>query len=164
LYFHFSDTAFAAIPGGNMKRDFFCGLFVFSFGLIIWLTIPYTIPHIDRLSHMGPRFFPTFFSIGLTALGFLLSLQALTNRASWKKEPPKDIFVMKDEIPVLVTYLIMTGACILFVYFRYIISMTAAVTVMLIIYKERKWYNYLIMYAFIALFYFIFANIMHVQL
>ena len=147
-----------------MKRDFFCGVFSFAFGLIIWITIPYTIPHIDRFSHMGPRFFPRFFAIGITVMGFLLALQSLAQRSSWKKDAPKDIFVLKDEVPVLMSYLVMIATCVMFARFKYLISMPVAVTVLLLLYKEKKWYSYLSMYVFIAILYFVFSKVMHVQL
>ena len=147
-----------------MKKDFFCGLFFLGLGLLVWLTIPISIPHVDQFSPMGARFFPTFFSIILTVLGFILALQSLVKKASWKKEKIEYALIIKEEIPVFVTFLIFTVSCILFDRFQFLVAMPIAVTTMLVYYKEKKWYYYCIMYAFIVLFYLIFTRFMFVIL
>ena len=147
-----------------MKKDFYCGLFFFGFGLFLWLTIPYSIPQIDLITRMGPRFFPTVFSAAMTILGALLALQSFIQRDKWKKETSARTLILKDEIPIIISFVIMVGACILFAYFRYLISMPVFVTVLLLYYKIKKWHYYLILYGFIVLFYFIFVKLMYVQL
>ena len=147
-----------------MKKDLFSGLFFSGLGLILWLTMPYSIPHIDQFSQMGPRFFPSFFSIVLIFLGLVLAVQSFPKRGSRKNGAATEGFPLKAEIPILISFLIMIGACVLFSYFRYLISMPISVTAMLLFYKVKKWYIYLTMYTFVALFYLIFAKMMYVQL
>lgn len=148
----------------SMKRDFFCGIFFFTFGLFMWLTIPFSIPQIDLFTQMGPRFFPTFFSIVMTLLGFILALQSFLKKDSWKKEATAKALELKREIPVFVTFIIMAVSCFLFSRFQYLISMSIAVTVILLFFKTKKWYHYFILYVFIILFYFIFTRFMFVPL
>ena len=147
-----------------MKRDFYCGVFFFCFGLILLYVSRNFILDLDRYSRMGPKFFPTLFSVVTTILGALLMLQTFVQRGSWKKETQVQIINVKEEFPIFITCIIMVVACILFTYFRYLISMPIAATAMLVFYKTKKWHYYVIMYAFSIIFYYIFVKLMYVQL
>lgn len=149
-----------------MKKDFFSGVFCILLGIFLWLTIPISIPHDDQLTQMGPRFFPAFLSLVLTGLGVVLSVQS----RGWRSSVPKTsqegtaALTKKDEAKVLILFGIMILSCVLFGLFRYIVAMPVAATAMLALYNVKKWQAYVVLYLFIALFYFVFVKLMYVQL
>jgi hypothetical protein len=154
-----------------MKKDLYIGVFFLVLGVFLWTTIPYSIPHDDQLTQMGPRFFPTFLSVLLTLLGAVLAVQAHLHGKKREIPPAAEVLemdapviTMKDEIKVAVLFCIMILSCVLFIFFRYIVAMPLAATAMLLLYNEKKWHSYVILYLFIALFYFIFVKLMYVQL
>jgi ABC-type xylose transport system permease subunit len=147
-----------------MKKDFFSGILCSCFGILLWLTIPVSIPHDDPFSQMGPRFFPAFLAAALTVLGVILAVRASIQKSKWKTETPVRAAELAREIPVALLFFIMIASCLLFAFFRYIISMPVAVTVMLLLFRVRKWQSYCILYLFVAAFYFIFVKLMYVQL
>lgn len=159
-----------------MKKDFFSGVFCMALGIFLWLTIPISIPHDDQLTQMGPRFFPTFLSLVLTGLGVVLSVQAYPRKRERKESKrgsssvPEDsqegiaAVTKKDEVKVLILFGIMILSCVLFGYFHYIVAMPVAATAMLALYNVKNWQPYVVMYLFIAMFYFVFVELMYVQL
>jgi ABC-type xylose transport system permease subunit len=133
-------------------------------GIFLWVTIPVSIPHDDPFSQMGPRFFPTFLAAALTVLGIILGVQTYLQKNKGKSEAPVRAAAVADEIPVILLFFIMIASCLLFSFFRYMISMPIAVTAMLLLFKVRKWQSYCILYVFVAAFYFIFVKLMYVQM
>jgi hypothetical protein len=158
-----------SFKGVRMKKDFFCGIICAFFGLLFLLAIPVSIPHNDLLTQMGPRFFPSLLSGGLIVLGTILVIQSLIRKRERGGISPASLAAQyaissKDEARAIILFFIMAASCVLFAYFRFIISMPLAVTVMLVSFKVKNWKAYGFLYAFIALLYFVFVKLMYVQL
>ncbi|MBA7515961.1 hypothetical protein ES705_08006 [subsurface metagenome] len=143
------------------------GIFFFLFGAFVWFAIPYQIKE-PGITKIGPRFFPRTISIMLmfasTALvleTFLKSKKNINNNRIKKEKFELDI---KEEVRVILLFFSMIAYVFLFPILGFILSSILIMGADLFLLKARKCYSYLILIVLVFLIYYIFKNLLYVQL
>lgn len=153
----------------SKRREQLISFLVILMGVGLYLFISYQIEVEERITGLGPAFFPKFVSISLMVLGgFLLLRTFMSNLPDGEvSESPT------DEDPSSTGERIWAGALVFIVTVAYIyaieplgyvlasiISMTAIMWIL----SVRKWYFYLILVAYVFVTQYFFETVMYIQL
>ena len=137
-------------------------------GITIWLLIPIYVPE-DTVTVMGASFFPRFIAIAMIVFSTILlviSVVQLKKDAFIKEDIPgekqekvsnRDRFNGVGIFIISVLYMLMINKI------GFLISTYIAVTSMLILFRERKIINYVIVYSIILIVYYVFTHLLLVQ-
>jgi hypothetical protein len=159
------------------RRNFFVMLFflaicILLFAYVIPVEIP--VPNAAQGQPFTPQTFPYLLASGLlicTVIGLIqygieyLQIRRAMAAANLKEEKqPLDKKRILESIFAYLMYGLMVIYGLMFSHFGFIISTLIIPPLFLIILKDRKWYHYLIFYAFAAVMYIVFRVILKVQL
>ena len=56
----------------NQAKEIISGVFVLSFGILLWFVVPIFVDSTGSGTDLGPTFFPRFVAVGLALCGILL--------------------------------------------------------------------------------------------
>lgn len=154
-------------------QDMFLMLFFAVVALIlIWVVIPNQIKvtAIMEKEVLSPRTVPYLAAGGIlliSVIGFLSNLfiwlrERKTDQSVKQESKPKD-----ERINALFSYLIFLLIVlygVLFQYFGIVVASLVVPPVMLYLLRCRKWYMYLILYAFFGIMYTLFTVVLHVPI
>jgi len=143
------------------------GIFFFVLGIFIWFAIPYQIKE-PGITTIGPRFFPRTISIMLMIASIALVLETFLkskkNIDNNKIKEEKFELNLKEEVRVILLFFSMIAYAFLLPILGFILSSIFIMGVDLFLLKVRKWYFYLILIVLVLLIYYIFKNLLYVQL
>lgn len=146
----------------QVMRDRLSGIFFIALGIFLWYAIPIYVPQIDELTKMGPRFFPKIISVMLIILSIMLIVGTFNKKN--QNDNQKVEFIWSEEVKVILLLAITIFYVIILEPIGYKIATPLVSVAIMTVFKVRKWYNYLIIFSFIGLVYFIFQKLMYVQL
>ena len=144
-------------------QDRISGAVLLLLAITLWILIPYEVKAFD-VSKMGPRFFPQFLSIALMVLSGTLTLKSF-NRSSYE-EGEEDETDKSDisELRVGKIFLLLIIYIGIIEKIGFLMSTAAIMSVAMYVLKVRKWYYYMVFYVIIFIIYYVFKEIMYVQL
>ncbi|MCG8482838.1 MAG: tripartite tricarboxylate transporter TctB family protein [Clostridia bacterium] len=144
-------------------QDRISGVVLLLLAITIWVLIPYEIKAFD-VSQMGPRFFPQFLSIALMVLSGILILKSF-NKSGYEeaKEDETDPWDI-SELRVGKIFLLLIIYIGIIEMVGFLISTVVIMSIAMYILKVRKWYHYVIFYVIVFIIYYVFKEIMYVQL
>ncbi|MGD9156122.1 MAG: tripartite tricarboxylate transporter TctB family protein [Bacillota bacterium] len=148
-----------------LKRDIVSSTFFLFLGIFIWFAIPYQIED-TGITVMGPSFFPRVLSIILivvSGLFLILNLIAAKKQGVEKdtKVEKKDI---KKELKVISLFILIVAYIYLLPVMGFNISSIVVIGAVVYFLGTRKWYMYLIFMAIVFVIYYIFKQVLYVQL
>ncbi|WHH61018.1 tripartite tricarboxylate transporter TctB family protein [Petroclostridium sp. X23] len=148
-----------------MKRDTVLSIFFLLIGFFIWFAIPYQIED-TGITVMGPRFFPKVLSIMLVVVSGLFLVQNILagKKQGKEKEDKGEIKDIKSELNVLILFALMIAYVYLMPIWGFIISTIVVIGAVVYFLGTRKWYMYLIFIAIVLLVYYVFQELLYVQL
>ena len=166
-------------------KDKITGLTALLFGLsLLWYFIPnWVVMNSAALNHTSPDTFPRFVAIALVLLGAFLLVQAfyrehqnrLANiyeeaenantgkRTAMTREKLKE-FMSGETYCVLVTAFAILLFDFLLTRVGYIVTGCVCSLLLLIAFRSKKWYHYVIAIAFTFLLYFVFSKVLLVKM
>ncbi|MCG8499003.1 MAG: tripartite tricarboxylate transporter TctB family protein [Firmicutes bacterium] len=137
-------------------------------GITIWLLIPIYVPE-DTVTVMGASFFPRFISIAMIVFSTILlvtSIIQLKKGAFIKEDIPgkkQEKVSNRDRFNGIGIFIISVLYMLMINRIGFLISTYIAVTSMLILFRERKIINYVIVYSIILIVYYVFTHLLLVQ-
>ncbi len=137
-------------------------------GITIWLLIPIYVPE-DTVTVMGASFFPRFISIAMIVFSTILlvtSIIQLKKGAFIKEDIPgkkQEKVSNRDRFNGIGIFIISVLYMLMINKIGFLISTYIAVTSMLILFRERKIINYVIVYSIILIVYYVFTHLLLVQ-
>lgn len=168
----------------NTTKNKITGLAALLFGLAMLLYfIPnWVVMNTANLNHTSPNTFPLFTSIALVLLGAFLLAQTFYREHQNKllhiseevaaKEKPVSVssreklenFLSSETYCVLVTALAILLFDILFARVGYILTGCICSVLLLVAFRSKKWYHYVIVIAFTFALYFLFSTVLLVRM
>lgn len=136
-------------------------------GIALIIFIPASIP-LSEATEIGPRAFPYFIAVSMILLSALLLVSTLFQYR--KQRPQKEKSVEKapeclhNEIRALILFIIVLLYIFLFDKIGYFLSTFLASTLTLLLFRVKKVWYYLIVYAAGAGIYFAFTKLLFVML
>ena len=137
-------------------------------GITIWLLIPIYVPE-DTVTVMGASFFPRFIAIAMIVFSTILlviSVIQLKKDAFIKEDIPgekQEKVSNRDRFNGIGIFIISVLYMLMINRIGFLISTYIAVTSMLILFRERKIINYVIVYSIILIVYYVFTHLLLVQ-
>ncbi len=150
----------------DYKKNILAGILFILFGLALLLYIPNSIND-DGMSILGPRAFPNLIAYGIILLSLSLLITNIYKLFSDKKKETKtkdSNTTVLDEVRVLLLTLIMLLYVLTFEPLGYFISTFISSTLILALFKVKKWYLYAIIYTIAGLIYLAFTKLLFVIL
>lgn len=157
-------------------KDKIAGLASVLLGVILIVNIiPNWIIMTDAMNHTSPDTFPKFASYGLIILGLCLLIQAFM-RDRKEQQPAKEktektakekfnwkSFVKSDTYCALVTAVAIILFALLLKPIGYVLTGCICSVFLLVAFRSKKWYHYVIVIAFTLLLYFVFSKVLMVK-
>lgn len=169
----------------NITKDKITGSAALLFGLsLLWYFIPnWVVMNSAALNHTSPDTFPKFVAIALVLLGAFLLAQAfyrehqnrlanISEEAESENTGEKPAltrkklkeFMLSETYCVVVTALAILLFDFLFTRVGYIVTGCVCSLLLLVAFRSKKWYHYVIAIAFTVLLYFVFSKILLVKM
>ena len=151
------------------KKDRICALFFIGLAIAMLAIIPFQTAGALSLQRLGAGFFPSLAAVLVGIMGIAMLISTfLTGASGDKKETEEKAEVKynrKKEVLTAFSVVLLLLVYIQILRFTgFIIGSILLSTGILVIFKVKTWYYYLIMYGFIVSFFFLFTRVLFVQL
>lgn len=151
----------------DYKKNLVSSLIFLVLGIALMVFIPITIP-LSEATVIGPRAFPYFIAAAMILLSAVLLISTLLKRGKQglreEKTEGKEPQYLQNELRALALIGITLLYIILFDKIGYFFSTLLASTLMLLLFRVKKIWYYLIVYAVGAGVYFAFTKLLFVTL
>ncbi len=148
----------------SILKERYSALFLFLFGLALWFYLPYDITVEDRLSTLGPAFFPKFIAVTVMVLSAGIILKTFVKKKEAQTSEEQKGTEGQRIWAAVAVFILMFLYVFVIEWLGYLISTIIIMSLILWVLSSRKWYHYAILIAFVVLIQYVFENIMYVQL
>lgn len=131
------------------------------FALLVLLIIPREISSVgSSVIGMSARTYPTFAAVAMAACGVGLLINSFVSKDD--QEAPK--LVLSEELKVLLILGVILAYALLCEHLGFFLSTVLAGSVLMLIYKDRTWWHYVIYFLFILGCYMLFTRLLYIHL
>lgn len=148
------------------KANIYSALFFFLFGLGFWIAIPYNVV-VEASVGITAASYPQFVAVCmmiLAAAQMISSIFQYRREQKIHKDPGSIPFTWNNEVRVLIVVVMMVAYALMFQFFGYIPATLIFTTAMLLLFRVKKWWGYVGVYAFCAIIYWVFTEILLISL